>query len=109
MINPVLVRELSGTLQLRRVWLLQCALAVMFSLLIWLRWPTDALVAESGGRAQEVLQLFAYGLLATMLLLLPVFPAISIVREKIRGTLALLLNTPMGPWRIYLGKFAGVM
>jgi ABC-type transport system involved in multi-copper enzyme maturation permease subunit len=108
-INPVLVRELSGTLQRRRVWLLQCALAVLFSLLIWLRWPTDALVAESGGRAQEVLRLFSYGLLATMLLLLPVFPATSLVREKIRGTLALLLNTPMGPWRIYFGKFLGVM
>ncbi len=107
--NPILVRELAGTLRLKRVWLLQCGLAILFSLLIWLRWPTDARVAESGGRAQEVLRLFAYGLLATMLLLLPVFPATSIVREKIRGTLALLLNTPLGPWRIYGGKFAGVM
>lgn len=107
--NPILVRELSGTLRLRRVWLLQCGLAIAFSLLIWLRWPTDARVAESGGRAQEVLRLFAYGLLATMLLLLPVFPATSLVREKIRGTLALLLNTPQGPWRIYGGKFAGVL
>jgi ABC-type transport system involved in multi-copper enzyme maturation permease subunit len=107
--NPIFARELAGTLKLRRVWLLQCALAVLFSLLIWLRWPTDARVAESGGRAQEVLRLFSYGLLATMLLLLPVFPAISIVREKLRGTLALLLNTPLGPWRIYGGKFAGVL
>jgi ABC-type transport system involved in multi-copper enzyme maturation permease subunit len=107
--NPLLLRELSGTLRLRRVWLLQCGLAAAFSLLIWLRWPTDARLALSGGRAQEVLRLFAYGLLATVLLLLPVFPATSIVREKIRGTLALLLNTPLGSWRIYGGKFAGVL
>lgn len=109
MMNPILVRELSSALRLKRVWLLECGLAIGFSLLIWLRWPTDARVAESGGRAQEVLRLFAYGLLATMLLLFPVFPATSIVREKIRGTLALLLNTPLGPWRIYAGKFAGVL
>lgn len=107
--TPILLRELSGTLRLRRVWLLQCALAAAFSLLIWLRWPTDARLALSGGRSHEVLRLFAYGLLATVLLLLPVFPATSIVREKIRGTLALLLNTPLGPWRIYAGKFAGVL
>ena len=109
MINPVFSRDLSSVLKLRRVWLLQCGLAVLFSLLIWLRWPTDARIAESGGRSQEVLRLFAYGLLAAMVLLLPVFPATSFVRERLRGTLALLLNTPLLPLRIYLGKFAAAM
>src|SRR5205807_1893366 len=33
----------------------------------------------------------------------------SLVREKIKGTLALLLNSPMRPWSIYLGKLGGVL
>ena len=54
-------------------------------------------------------RLVSYGLMLTLLLLLPVFPATSIVREKIQGTLALLLNTPLGPGRIFLGKLAAVL
>jgi ABC-type transport system involved in multi-copper enzyme maturation permease subunit len=44
------------------------------------------------------------GLLGALLLLLPVFPATSLVKERNRGTLALLLNTPLGPWKIFSGK-----
>ena len=57
----------------------------------------------------EVLRLFGYGLLAGVLLLAPAFPATSLVREKIKGTLALLLNSPMRPASIYLGKLGGVL
>ena len=39
----------------------------------------------------------------------PVFPATSIVRERNSGTLALLLNTPLGAWRIFWGKLLSVM
>ena len=34
-------------------------------------------------------------------------PATSIVREKQRGTLILLLNSPLRPWSIYAGKLIG--
>src|SRR5207244_7741405 len=30
-------------------------------------------------------------------------------REKIKGTLALLLNSPLGSWSIYVGKLGGVL
>src|SRR6185369_5610409 len=63
----------------------------------------------SGARSLQVLQVFGYGLLAGVLFLVPAFPATSIVREKVNGTLALLLNTPMSPRSIYLGKLGGVM
>jgi ABC-type transport system involved in multi-copper enzyme maturation permease subunit len=53
--------------------------------------------------------MFGYGLLAGILLLVPAFPATSLVREKIKGTLALLLNSPMRPWSIYLGKLGGIL
>jgi ABC-type transport system involved in multi-copper enzyme maturation permease subunit len=48
------------------------------------------------------------GLLGALLLLLPVFPATSLVKERNRGTLALLLSTPLGLWRIYSGKLLAV-
>jgi ABC-type transport system involved in multi-copper enzyme maturation permease subunit len=66
-------------------------------------------MALSGTRSQEIFRTFACGLLGAVLLLLPVFPATSIVREKNQGTLALLLNTPLGAGRIFLGKFLGTL
>lgn len=107
--NPILHRELMGVLRQRRTALLQCGVAVAFALLVALRWPTEARMALSGSRSLEVFRLFAYGLLAAILLLLPVFPATNIVRERNSGTLALLLNTPLGPWRIFWGKWLGIM
>jgi ABC-type transport system involved in multi-copper enzyme maturation permease subunit len=107
--NPIVHRELVSLFRTRRMFLFQCALICVFSGLVIVRWPSEQHVALSGTRAQDVFRVFAYGLLTTMLLLLPVFPATSIVREKNRGTLALLLNTPLGPWRIYLGKLLAVL
>lgn len=109
MANPLVQRELISTLRQKRMLLLQCGLAVGFAMLIILRWPTDPRMALSGTRSQEVFRLFGYGLLSAMLLMLPVFPATSVVRERNSGTLALLLNTPLGPWRIFLGKMLGVL
>src|SRR5262249_7589948 len=109
MVNPIVTRELVMLLRTRRMLVFQCGLALLFALLVMIRWPTDARMAASGVRSQEVFRVFAYGLLTTMLLLLPVFPATNIVRERIQGTLALLLNTPLGPWRIYFAKLTGVL
>ena len=107
--NPLVHRELVTVLRQRRMLLLQCGVATAFALLVIMRWPTEPRMALSGTRAQEVFRLFAYGLLSALLLMLPVFPATSIVRERNSGTLALLLNTPLGPWRIFWGKLLAVM
>lgn len=107
--NPVAQRELLTTLRQRRMLLLQCGLVAAFSLLVILRWPTEPRMALSGARSQEVFRLFAYGLLSALLLILPVFPATSIVRERNSGTLALLLNTPLGSWHIFSGKLLAVL
>ena len=108
--NSALVRrELVTLLRQKRMLLLQCALAAAFALLVIIRWPTEPRISLSGSRAQEVFRLLSYGLLASLLLLLPVFPATSIVRERNSGTLALLLNTPLGSIRIYLGKLLAVL
>jgi ABC-type transport system involved in multi-copper enzyme maturation permease subunit len=109
MSNPILSRELSAILRTRRMVIFKCALICVFALLVLVRWPSDGRMAASGVRSREVFRLFAYGLLTAMLLLLPVFPATNIVREKIQGTLALLFNSPLGAWRIYSGKLLGVL
>jgi ABC-type transport system involved in multi-copper enzyme maturation permease subunit len=109
MANPIVQRELLSAFRTRRMFLLQCGLLITFAGLVIVRWPSDQQVALSGTRSQDVFRLFAYGLLTTMLLLLPVFPATNLVREKNRGTLALLLNSPLGPWRIYFGKLGATL
>ena len=107
--NPILERELVGILRTRKSLVLQVGVAAFFALLVLLRWPADALVVLSGTQSRLVFRLFGYGLLATLILLVPVFPATSIVREKNRGTLPLLLNTLLSRWSIYLGKLGGVL
>ncbi|QDU37492.1 ABC-2 family transporter protein [Maioricimonas rarisocia] len=109
MSNPIVTRELLSFLRRPGALWLQCGLAVVFVLLVVLRWPTDAHVAMSGTRSQEVFRIFAYGLLAAMLLVLPGFPATSIVRERNQGTLALLLGTPLGGSQILQGKLLATM
>ncbi len=109
MLSALVHRELITVLRQQRMLLLQIGLVAFFALLVAVRWPTDARVALSGVRAQQVFRLFSFGLLGILLLLLPVFPATNIVREKQQGTLALLLNTPLGPWRLLFGKLLAVM
>ena len=109
MLSAIVMRELKTLMRRRRMMALQCGLVVLFAVLVAIRWPTDARMSLTGSRSQQVFQLFGYGLLATLLLILPVFPATSIVREKKQGTLALLLNTPLGPWRIFFGKLAAAL
>lgn len=107
--NPIIHRELLEQLRTRKALALQLSLALLCALLVLVRWPTAEAADLSGTRAQQVLRVFGYGLLAGVLLLTPAFPAVSFVREKIKGTLALLLNSPMPPWSIYLGKLGGVL
>lgn len=106
--NPIIGRELIGLVSSRRAMGVQIALAVAFTMLVAVRWPSDAMVDISGSRAVEVFRVFGYGLLISLLLFVPAFPAASIVKERNKGTLALLFNSPMSPWSIYVGKFLGV-
>src|SRR5262249_38699477 len=105
--TAILRRELVTLLRTRRAVAIQLGLALAFALLIWLRWPTEAHVGLSGAGARQVLDVFGYGLLTGIVLLVPAFPATSIVREKVQGTLVLLLNTPLNALSIYLGKLLG--
>lgn len=109
MTNPIIQRELIGLLRTKRAFGLQLLLAVILTGLVLLRWPPDAKVNLTGDQSQQVLQLFGYGLMVGLILLAPVFPATSIVRERTQGTLALLLNSPLRPIDILFGKLVGVL
>jgi hypothetical protein len=54
-----------------------------------------------------VLDVFGYGLLAGVVLLVPRFSDLDCPR-KVRGTLALLFNTP-NPWSNYFGKLFAIL
>src|SRR5947207_11483563 len=107
--NAILRRELITLLRTRRAVGVQLGLALLFAVLIGLRWPSEARVDRTGAGARQVLDVFGYALLTSIVLLVPAFPATSLVREKVQATLPLLLNTPLRPWSIYLGKLFGVL
>ncbi|MCA9009035.1 MAG: ABC transporter permease subunit [Planctomycetaceae bacterium] len=109
MFKAVLRRELVTPLRRPQMLLIQIGLATVFGVLIAARWPSDGQVAMLGSRSQQIFRLFSYGLLGMLLLLLPVFPATSIVSEKKSGTLALLFNTPLGAGRIFAAKLLAVL
>lgn len=107
--NPIIRRELLELLRTPKAAAAQVSLAVICGLLVLLRWPESGVSDLSGARSLQVLRVFGYGLLAGILFLVPAFPASTIVRERNKGTLALLLNSPMTPSSIYFGKLGGVL
>ena len=107
--NPIIQRELIGTLRTTRALALQLALVAALSALVIVRWPSEDRVDVSAEQAQQVFSVFAYGLMVGVILLAPVFPATSIVRERQEGTLRLLLNSPMSSAAILVGKVVGTV
>src|SRR2546425_4772455 len=99
--RPILRRELLEALRTRKTLALQLAVGLACALLVLVRWPTEDVADLTGARSLQVLRIVGYGLLGGVLLLVPAFPATSLVREKVKGTLQLLFNTPLSPISIY--------
>lgn len=104
----IIRRELINVFRSKTSFAMQVGLGLIFALLVVLRWPTEGQVDLANSTATEVFRIFGYGLLIVLVLMAPAFPATSVVREKNKGTLALLFNSMIPPWRIYLGKLIGV-
>jgi ABC-type transport system involved in multi-copper enzyme maturation permease subunit len=107
--NPIIQREFIGLMRTRRALAMQVGLILALAAMVLLRWPSDAKVDLTGTQSIQVLQLFGYGLMVALILLAPIVPATAMVREKQQGTLELLLNSPMSPASILLGKLLGVL
>lgn len=106
---PIIRREFLAILRTPRAVLAIVVAAACFALLVLWRWPAAGLVDLSGTQSRDVFRLFALGLLVGVLLLVPAFPATSIVRERRQGTLLLLLNSPLSPASIYFGKLVAML
>lgn len=107
--RPVIQREFVGLLRTRRSYVVLIGLSVVMSALVVARWPSDGLVDLSGRQSLQTFRVISFGMVAAVALLVPVFPATSIVQEKRRNTLALLLNSSLTPTDIFLGKLAATL
>ncbi|MEZ6134515.1 MAG: ABC transporter permease [Pirellulaceae bacterium] len=104
--NPILGRELLDRLRSWKTLAAILAVALISSGLVLLRWPTDATFDIESQGAILVFRPLAFTLTIAVMMLVPAFPATSLVTERRRGTLALLLNSPQTPTGIYFGKLA---
>ncbi len=102
--NPIFRRELLDRLRSWRTLVAVLAVASVSSGLVLLRWPTDAAVDVVSQGSMLVFRPLAFALTLAVTMLVPAFPATSLVAERRRGTLQLLLNSPIGPLQIYVGK-----
>ena len=95
--TAILNRELMDRLRAGQTIASILACAILSSLLVWMRWPTDSRLDVISQGAMQVFRPLAYALAAIVVLLVPAFPATALVRERRRGTLLLLLNSPLSP------------
>lgn len=102
--NPVLRRELLERLRSRKTLAALLTVAFVSSALVLLRWPTDATIDIVSQGAMQVFQPLAFALTLAVMMLIPPFPATSLVSERRKGTLTLLLNSPITPFQLYSGK-----
>lgn len=109
LLNAILERELLSLFRTKRTFAVQAGVAVGCLILIALRWPDSGQADLAGATSREVFILFGYALLAFVVLLVPSFPAASIVQERQQRTLVLLLHSPLTAGSIYFGKLIATL
>ena len=100
----IIERELLALLRSSKTLAIFAAIAVSFSAIVFLKWPSSGIVDLDGAKGREVFQWLTYAMLAAAILIVPVFPSTSLVKEVRGRTLELLLNSPLSRTSIYLGK-----
>lgn len=105
----IIERELLALLRSRRTLAIFVVVAVGFSLIVVLKWPSGAVVDLSGTQPRQVFRWLTSAMLASVLLVIPAYPATSVVREVRGRTLELLLNSPISRPMIYFGKLAAML
>ncbi|MBL8815448.1 MAG: ABC transporter permease subunit [Planctomyces sp.] len=105
----IIERELLALLRSQRTLAILMTVAISSAVVVILKWPTSGVVDLSGAQARQVFQWLTYAMLTASLLIIPVFPAISLVREVRGRTLELLLNSPLSRASIYFGKAGAMM
>jgi len=100
----IIGRELLALLRSSKTLAIFLAIAVTFSGIVLLKWPSSGIVDLDGARGREVFQWLTYAMLAAAILIVPVFPSTALVKEVRRGTMELLLNSPLSSSSIFFGK-----
>lgn len=108
-IGVILSRELLALLRSSRILAILMAVALCSAFVVFLKWPTSAIVDLDGARGREVFRWLTYAMVAAAILAVPVFPSTLLVREVRRRTLELLLNSPLSRTSIYLGKVLAML
>ena len=101
--NPIVRKEWLDLFRTRTALVGLSGIAVTAAAMVMARWPDSGVGDLNGAAGVQVLRVFGYGLLACLVLILPAFPATTLVRERVQGTLALLLNSPLSVWSIVWG------
>lgn len=108
-IYAIVQRELTGLLRLKRTVLVFTLVALAFSVVVLLKWPTTATADLSGNQARGVFRWLSYAMFFAVALIVPAFPAAGLIREVRRRTMELLLNSPLRPLDIFLGKLIAML
>lgn len=105
----IIERELLALLRSNRTLAILLAVALGFATVVILKWPTDSVADLSGIHGRQVFQWLTFAMLTAAILIIPVFPATSLVREVRGRTLELLLNSPLSRSSIYFGKVGAMI
>jgi ABC-type transport system involved in multi-copper enzyme maturation permease subunit len=105
--NPILRKELLGSLRGIKTVLAAISIAVVSCCLVVLRWPSDATIDLASQGAMQIFRPVAFAIASAVMVLVPAFPATAIVGERRRGTLMLLLNSPTSTTQVFVGKLLG--
>ncbi|MFN9435388.1 MAG: hypothetical protein ACK6DC_10695, partial [Planctomycetota bacterium] len=85
--NPILRKELLGSLRGIKTVLAAISIAVVSCCLVVLRWPSDATIDLASQGAMQIFRPVAFAIASAVMVLVPAFPATAIVGERRRGTL----------------------
>lgn len=103
--NPVLQHELLANLRRPRAFLLLFAYVALLGGVVLLAWPQQRVVDMAQPvAAQRLVGLFFFGQYLLASLMAPSFAAGAITGEKERGSLEMLLASPLRPGAVVFGK-----
>ncbi len=105
----IVERELPGLLRTRQALWILFFVAMSFGLTVYLKWPSTATADLAGVQARQAFRGLSYAMLLAVLLIVPAFPATGLIREVRRGTMELLLNSPLRRVEIFSGKLLALI
>ncbi len=111
--NPVLLKDLTGLLRLKRVAAIQVFFLIVLGLLVMVTWPQSGVlegtfgaegVASAARGQDQLLVSLVIGQIILLVLFVPGIAAVALTGEKEANTLEMLYASRLSPAEIILGK-----